>query len=125
MKKRRSIKVIEGSPDKKTAEDQVSNTSVNNTPLNEEEMLSQIAAIFGGTGYSREVEDESQYQLYLKVKDRVSKEAEKRYLEENGLDTPRLGSCHGIWAIEKRIYKEEYGIDWHTPQEMNTGISFD
>ena len=121
MKKHRSFTVIEGNPEKKAPV----NREGQKKPLTEEEMLSQISAIFGGTGYSREVEDESQYQLYLKVRDRVSKEAEQRYLEENGLDAPGLGSCHGIWAIEKRIYKEEYGIDWHTPQEMNPGISFD
>ena len=91
----------------------------------DQEMLSEIAAIFGGVGYSREVEDEDQYKLYLKVREKVEKEAEKRFLEEAGLDAPGLGSCHGIWAMEKKIFKERYGIDWHSPQEMNPGIYFD
>ena len=103
-------------------------------PGDKETILPDLSAIFGGAGdpcepfgvggYKREVEDEEQYQLFLKVRDDVSKEAEEIYLKNNPHGFS-FGSCHAIWAIEKRIYREKYGIDWHTPQEMNPTISFD
>ena len=94
-------------------------------PGEKETILPDLSAIFGGVGYEREVEDEEQYNLYLKVKEEVSREAEELYKKENGYETPVLGSCHAIWAIEKKIYRERYGIEWHTPQEMHPEINFD
>ena len=94
-------------------------------PGEKDTILPDLSALFGGGGYDREVEDDEQYQLYLKVKDEVSKEAEELYQKENEFNTPILGSCHAIWAIEKRIYRERYGIEWHTPQEMHPEINFD
>lgn len=94
-------------------------------PGEKDTILPDLSALFGGGGYEREVEDDEQYQLYLKVKDEVSKEAEELYNKENEFSTPILGSCHAIWAIEKRIYRERYGIEWHTPQEMHPEINFD
>ena len=105
-------------------------------PGDKETILPDLSAVFGvagyqsdpfgqdGYGFKREVEDEEQYQLFLKVKDKVSKEAEEIYLKNNSHGFS-FGSCHAIWAIEKRIYRERYGIDWHTPQEMNPTVSFD
>ncbi len=37
----------------------------------------------------------------------------------------QLGSCHRIWAIQKQILKEKYGITWYTPAELNPDIKFD
>ena len=37
----------------------------------------------------------------------------------------QLGSCHTLWALQKRILKEKYGITWYTPAELNTDIKFD
>jgi hypothetical protein len=31
----------------------------------------------------------------------------------------KLGFCHTIWAIKRRILKEKHGIKWRTPKEMN------
>ena len=41
-------------------------------------------------------------------------------------DVPRsLGFCHVVWETKKRILREKYGVDWHTPVEMNPGVLFD
>ena len=44
---------------------------------------------------------------------------------ENGKKIPVFGSCNIRWAIEKRILKERYGIDWLTPAERNPHIKYD
>lgn len=89
-------------------------------------VLPDLTEIFGRVGgYEREVEDEEQYQLYLKIREDVSREAEQTYRRDSDNNSPVLGSCHAIWAIEKKIYRDRYGIDWHTPQEMHPEINFD
>ena len=37
----------------------------------------------------------------------------------------QIGSCHRLWAIQKQILKEKYGITWYTPAELNPEILFD
>ena len=37
----------------------------------------------------------------------------------------QLGSCHRLWALQKRILKEKYGITWYTPAELHPEIKFD
>ena len=37
----------------------------------------------------------------------------------------QLGSCHTLWALQKRILKEKYGITWYTPAELNPDVKFD
>ena len=37
----------------------------------------------------------------------------------------QLGSCHTLWALQKRILKEEYGITWYTPVELHPEIKYD
>ena len=37
----------------------------------------------------------------------------------------QIGSCHRIWAIQKQILKEKYGITWYTPAELNPDVKFD
>lgn len=44
---------------------------------------------------------------------------------ENGKKIPVFGSRNIRWAIEKRILKERYGIDWLTPAERNPHIKYD
>ena len=37
----------------------------------------------------------------------------------------QLGSCHRLWAIQKQVLKEKYGITWYTPAELNPEIKYD
>ena len=37
----------------------------------------------------------------------------------------QLGSCHRLWAIQKSILKEKYGITWYTPAELHPEIKYD
>lgn len=37
----------------------------------------------------------------------------------------KLGSCHYIWNLRKKILRERYDIEWHTPQELNPRCKFD
>ena len=37
----------------------------------------------------------------------------------------QLGSCHTLWALQKRILKEKYNITWYTPAELNPDDRFD
>jgi hypothetical protein len=37
----------------------------------------------------------------------------------------QLGSCHTLWALQKRILKEKYGITWYTPAELHPEIKYD
>lgn len=37
----------------------------------------------------------------------------------------KLGSCHTIWSIKKRILKEKYGMDWLSPADLHPDIIFD
>jgi hypothetical protein len=36
-----------------------------------------------------------------------------------------MGRCHGIWTRMKKTLKEEHGVDWYSPREMNPGTKFD
>jgi hypothetical protein len=35
------------------------------------------------------------------------------------------GRCHGVWSRMKVILKEEHGVIWYSPSEMNPGMKFD
>ena len=37
----------------------------------------------------------------------------------------QLGSSHRLWAIQKQVLKEKYGITWYTPAELHPEIKFD
>ena len=37
----------------------------------------------------------------------------------------QIGCCHRLWAIQKHILKEKYGITWYTPAELNPEIKYD
>lgn len=36
-----------------------------------------------------------------------------------------MGYCHAFWSRKKAILREEYGIEWKTPAELNPHITFD
>jgi hypothetical protein len=52
------------------------------------------------------------------------KEANRRSGEEIG-GYKEMGDCHRIWWRQKQILKEEFGIEWFTPSELNPHIIFD
>lgn len=52
------------------------------------------------------------------------KEAGERAKEEVGHPFV-MGTCHRIWNRKKEILKEEFGIDWFSPREMNPRVIFD
>ncbi len=55
----------------------------------------------------------------------INKEVEKE-LDELFKDSPRgRGFCHMYWHEKRRILKEKYGIDWHSPAQMNPRVIFD
>jgi hypothetical protein len=35
------------------------------------------------------------------------------------------GVCHMLWEEQKNILKDEHGIDWYSPAEMNPWVEFD
>lgn len=41
------------------------------------------------------------------------------------MPTSAMGSCHFYWTIKKSILKEDYDIDWKSPEELNLNIIFD
>ena len=45
--------------------------------------------------------------------------------EQAAQEFMQLGSCHRLWAMQKNILKEKYGITWYTPAELNPEIKFD
>ncbi len=53
-------------------------------------------------------------------------EAAHRDTEEALRDTKRrTGVCHLFWHTKQKILRENYGIEWFTPAEMNPWIRFD
>lgn len=75
------------------------------------------------------VEDSEEYknaepyieEMLIPYREQFSKEQDEWY-EQTGI---RFGSCHRIWSVKKKLLKEEFGIDWKTPREMNPGTNFD
>ena len=52
------------------------------------------------------------------------KEAGRRAKEE--IDpSSQMGSCHLFWRRKQEILKQDYGIVWYSPREMNPGSRFD
>lgn len=73
------------------------------------------------TTYSRAMK------VYESVKDEVLNRAECMARKELGIgsDVQMLGLCHLIWSKAKRIFKDEYDIDWRSPAELNPDVIFD
>lgn len=70
-----------------------------------------------GTYYDP-VEDYDEYQRNIEFIDQIVK-------EELGEFYGSFGSCHLAWEIQKRLLMECYGIEWHSPSELNPHIDFD
>jgi hypothetical protein len=51
----------------------------------------------------------------------AEQEASAYYAHLKGED----GVCHAIWALQKKILKEKYEIDWKSPAESNPGKMYD
>ena len=61
---------------------------------------------------------------YLEVVKQVDEEAKK--IVDSSLGKGRhMGACHLFWSSKKKILKEKYNIDWHSPAEMNQSCRFD
>ena len=41
------------------------------------------------------------------------------------LDDPGMGFCHLMWHHKKRILKDDHGIEWSSPAELNPHIWYD
>jgi hypothetical protein len=59
-------------------------------------------------------------EAHIKIAE-IEAEAELENSDQRG----QMGFCHLLWATQKRILKEKYGIDWKTPAERNRNILFD
>lgn len=73
----------------------------------------------------------ARYVKYLSKRSNRIKEA-KRLLEEYPDEAIhaaqlffQLGSCHWLWAIKKRLLKENYGITWYAPSEVYPDDCYD
>lgn len=56
-------------------------------------------------------------EIYYDVEDRLK----LRFADERR----RMGFCFMYWSAKQDLLKEEYGIDWHTPSQMNPRVMFD
>ena len=36
-----------------------------------------------------------------------------------------MGYCHKYWSAKKLILRRDYGIEWHSPAELNPDAMFD
>lgn len=64
-----------------------------------------------------------QKELYEKVYSKVERKARRRVLGLFG--RPYHGACHAIWHEMREIFRDEYGIEWKSPQELNPRVRFD
>ncbi len=48
-----------------------------------------------------------------------------RQQAESETDYSGIGRCHLIWSRQAEILKDEHGIDWYSPAEMNPWVMFD
>lgn len=68
-------------------------------------------------------QEETYRRVYLQVEVQAEAEARKTLGLEEGAYC--MGMCHMVWGNMKRIFKEEYGIEWKTPAELNPDCFFD
>ena len=71
--------------------------------------------------------DDSDESMKVFIRERVGEA--QRLLSENPAQAAdlisQLGDCHKLWAMQKFILKEKYGITWYTPAELNPEIKYD
>ncbi|MBR6793441.1 MAG: hypothetical protein IKM48_03665 [Clostridia bacterium] len=58
---------------------------------------------------------------FKRIRRRVEQKAEDALGELAG----RFGSCHALWYEMKKIFKDEYGFEWHSPVDMNPDVDYD
>lgn len=57
--------------------------------------------------------------------ERIYYDMEKR-LDERFANAPRqMGFCFLYWSAKMDLLREEYGIEWHSPAQMNPNVIFD
>lgn len=55
--------------------------------------------------------------IYYDVEDKI---------DERFMNAPRqMGLCFRIWSAKRELLKEEYGIEWKSPAQMNPRVRFD
>jgi hypothetical protein len=55
----------------------------------------------------------------------IIRKAEKQAESELTAFKGESGFCHMLWSRQQKILKEQYGIDWKSPQDMTQGINSD
>lgn len=67
--------------------------------------------------------------LYKKECNDIQPEVRRIAIEREVLNpdgTPKgMGTCKELWAIEKELMKEKYGIDWYSIQDVNPDTHYD
>jgi hypothetical protein len=82
---------------------------------------------------AEEIVPPEQYEQYQAVCEKVDRKAErlarrslpkilKRHISKK---MPIMGLCHTVWYYKKKILKEEYNIDWKSPQDLCPECFFD
>ncbi len=61
-------------------------------------------------------DEEPTAQIIKQVRERADSEVDRKF---------RRGRCHGIWRKMRDILKDEHGIIWFSPAEMNPKVVFD
>ncbi len=59
---------------------------------------------------------------------KISYELEQKInnkIDEEGLDREQFGFCYKYWEIKKQILKDDYNIDWKSPDELNPDRLYD
>lgn len=72
----------------------------------------------------REVAPE-RWEEYCNIRDEVDKRASEMARIKLGKSYGQLGTCHTIWYYKSKILKEDYHMDWKSPQVLNPGTMFD
>lgn len=72
---------------------------------------------------------------YLLIRRKLEKEVEAeveehiQYMRSKGFpgygNRIGYGLCYTRWSIKKRILKEKFDIEWHSPSELNPHVRFD
>ena len=55
----------------------------------------------------------------------IMAEADRIAHQEAGETANAMGGCHLVWRIKKRVLKEDFGLDWRSPSELNPDVLFD
>lgn len=126
-------KAIEQSPEFQKIEQEVDNEVYRQFALERIQQAEKYLAEHGDyeDAFDNELDAPTEYDIYLSKRSNRIKEA-KRLLEEYPDEAIhaaqlffQLGSCHWLWAIKKRLLKENYGITWYAPSEVYPDDCYD